>query len=246
MNSIKGIVFVFIITGLASCSALKNSVISAALNDSIFKLASNWESIKASTDLSSENISSWLPERGIRGKYEIARKDVGLQFMEQLVGHPVFLKGPHQEKIDFNSGSFGYYNPQFLEGLKPILGETLQNKLFVESTKTFYDTEIKQYLRTFFLSYSISANRSDIMETYLKHIAKGEHESFSGPSFYLQEAFRGFAESAEQSGYDVYEGFTCPGFWIRRSIDGTEGQFFDLLLLVLKTYDADFLEQQAG
>ncbi len=244
MTSNKGIILVFILIALASCSTMKNSVVSAAFSDRVLKLASHWDSIKTNTDLSSENISSWLPESGIRGKYEIARKQVSLNFMEQLVGHPVFLKGPHQEEVDFNSGSFGYYNPQFLERLKPILGEALQNKLFVENTRTLYDEELKQYLRTFFLSYNVAANRTDIMESYLKHIEHGDHKSFSGPSFYLQEAFRDFAESAEENGYNVYEGFTCPGFWIRRSIDGTESQFYNLLLLVMETYDADFLEQQ--
>lgn len=244
MTSNKGIILVFIFIALASCSTMKNRGVSAAFSDRLLKLASNWDSIKANTDLSSENISSWLPESGIRGKYEIARKQVSLNFMEQLVGQPVFLKGPHQEEVDFNSGSFGYYNPQFLERLKPILGEALQNKLFVENTRTLYDEELKQYLRTFFLSYNVAANRTDIMEAYLKHIEHGEHKSFSGPSFYLQEAFRDFAESAEENGYNVYEGFTCPGFWIRRSIDGTESQFYNLLLLVMETYDADFLEQQ--
>ena len=246
MTSNKGILLVCILTALASCSTMKNSVVSAAFSDRVLKLASNWDSIKATSDLSSENISSWLPESGIRGRYEVLKKQVSLKFMEELVGCRVFLKGPHQEEVDFNSGSFGYYNPVFLERLKPILGEVLQNKLFVENTRTLYDAELKQYLRTFFLSFNIAANRTDIMESYLKHIEHKEHKSFSGPSFYLQEAFRDFAESAEENGYDVYEGFTCPGFWIRRSIDGTEGQFYNLLLLVLKTYDADFLEQQAG
>ena len=244
MTPLKGIAIVFIFTFFSSFSTLKNSLISASFGESILSLASNWDNIKANTDLSPDNISSWLPQSGIRGKYEIARKHIGLKFMEQVTGHPVFLEGPHQEDIDFNSESFGHYNPRFLERLKPILREAIQNKLFVESTKTLYDAELKQYLRTFFLSYNISANRTDIMEGYLRLIAEGEHRSFSGPSFFLQEAFRAFAESAEESGYDVYEGFTCPGFWIRRSIDGTEGQFYNLLLLVMETYDTDFLKQQ--
>ena len=244
MTSIKEIAIVLIFTFFASCSTSKKSVNPVTFSESILAFASNWENIRANTDLSQENISSWLPERGIRGKYEIARKHIGLKFMEQVTGYPVFLEGPHREEIDFNSKTFGYYNPRFLENLIPIISEVMQNKIFTESTKVLYNSELKQYLRTFYLSYRVAANRTEIMEGYLNAIGGNQQGISAEPSMYLQESFRGFATSIEGLGYDVYEGFTCPGFWIRRSIDGTEGQFYNLLLLVMETYDNDFLKQQ--
>lgn len=65
----------------------------------------------------------------------------------------------------------------------------------------------------------------------------------SEPSEFIQESFRGFAESIEKEGYDVYEGFTCPGFWVRRSIDGTADEFYDLLILTMRTFDEGFLAE---
>lgn len=61
---------------------------------------------------------------------------------------------------------------------------------------------------------------------------------------FLQEFFRDFAESNESKGYDVYESFVCPGFWVRRSIDGTADEFFDLLKLTLRTFDPEFITAQ--
>jgi hypothetical protein len=65
-----------------------------------------------------------------------------------------------------------------------------------------------------------------------------------GPSYYLQESFRDFAEALEKDGYDVYEAFTCPGFWIRRSIDGTADEFYEVLKLTLQTFDPAFINAQ--
>ena len=37
---------------------------------------------------------------------------------------------------------------------------------------------------------------------------------------------------------DWYEAYTAPGFWIRRSIDGTDQQFFAMLTQVIDSFDA--------
>jgi hypothetical protein len=246
MKILNSILIFITCVSFISCAALKFNANTEDFNRTILSLTTNWNEIRSNTDLSPSNIFSGLPNRGVRGKYAIARNQIGIDFLEQTVGYPMFLKGPHKSAFDFRSEAFGYYNPDFLDGLKKILNKVIQNKSFVDGTQFFYDNECKRYLRTLFLAYDVAANRQDIMEGYKKAIAKNENSYLDNPSFYLQESFRAFAETAELSGYDVYESFTCPGFWVRRSIDGTESQFYELLTLMMKTYDNDFLELQSN
>ena len=103
-----------------------------------------------------------------------------------------------------------------------------------------YDSELKQYLRTYYISYDVGTNNNQVIDGYLSAI----NERNGGPSSFLQESFRGFAESSERNGYDVYEAFSCPGFWVRRSIDGTADEFHQLLTMIMKTFDEQFLEGQ--
>lgn len=46
-----------------------------SLSQAISKLALNWSEIESVTNLNHDVISSWLPERGIRGRYQIAKKN---------------------------------------------------------------------------------------------------------------------------------------------------------------------------
>ena len=239
-------VFIFLLI-LASCVASKTNNSKTTLSKSIASVVLNWDNILSDTDLSEENINSWLPNRGIRGRYELAKKYLSVRFMEEIIGEKVFLKGPHAEEIDFKSEEFGYYNPKFLKKLYDNLKSLYSNKEFIESTQALYDSRLKQYLRTFYLSYEIAVNNEEIISGYKKAIIDPSQGSYmnwiSGPSYYLQESFAGFAQSIEGKGYDIYEGFTCPGFWIRRSIDGTEKQFYELLVLTISYYDQEFLNE---
>ena len=36
---------------------------------------------------------------------------------------------------------------------------------------------------------------------------------------------------------DVYEAFTAPSFWVRRSIDGTDDEFIALLEMVVNHFE---------
>ena len=237
-------VFIFLLI-LASSFALKTDNSQITLSKSIASLVLNWDKIISDADLSPENINSWLPNRGIRGRYELAKKYLSVRFLEEIIGEKVFVNGPHAEEIDFKSEEFGYYNPKFLKKLYGNLKSLYSNKEFIESTQALYDSRLKQYLRTFYLSYEIAVNNEEIISGYKKAIIDPSQGSYmnwiSGPSYYLQGSFAGFAQSIEVKGYDVYEGSTCPGFWIRRSIDGTEKQFYELLVLTISYYDQEFL-----
>lgn len=212
---------------------------------------SNWDSIVSSLKLNNPYIE-YFSEVGVRGRYEVFKKYLSKSTLENIVGEKAFLNGPHSDDMDFNSiDKFGYYNPLFLTKLHQIVNVLFTNETFVNNTQVFYDKKFKQSLRACYLSYNIIANNKEYIDGYLDEISEPYKNSktygsffISGPSIYLQESFRDFADSIENDGYNVYEGFTFPGFWVRRSIDGTVDEFYDLMMLAFKTFDPEFVKTQ--
>lgn len=214
-------------------------------------LVADWSDMKAEARLDHQAIRSWLPDRGIRGRYQIAKSLISQSAIESVVGESIFLEGPHDNGVNFNCGKeFGRYNPEFLRKLHGILEDTSGNETFVVSVQGLYDSQLKRYLRTYYLSYEVAADNKEVMDGYLAAIDLEVRENTEGVmladgSNFLRKSFRGFAEAAEKSGYDGYEALSCPGFWVRRSIDGTADEFYGLLKLTLQTFDNEFLEEQA-
>jgi hypothetical protein len=56
----------------------------------------------------------------------------------------------------------------------------------------------------------------------------------------MQEYFRGLADQQLRQGYSWYEANTAAMFWLRRSMDKTDAEFFALLQLALQTLDPEF------
>lgn len=218
------------------------------LSEKINRTVADWQNMSATARLDYESISSWIPESGIRGRYQIAKQVLGKAVLESIIGEKAFLSGPHEQDVNYNSArEFGRYNPKFLTQLQKSLASLFSNRIFVDNAQALYDSELKQYLRTYYLAYEAGANKQEVMDGYMAILATEPREYagnvfLSEPSHFLQESFRDFAESIEQEGYDVYEGFTCPGFWVRRSIDGTADEFYGLLTLTINTFDPEFLQ----
>ncbi|GJM33843.1 MAG: hypothetical protein DHS20C18_28440 [Saprospiraceae bacterium] len=229
-----------------ACSPRLNPGISSlSLVEKLNAATSSWESITSQAPESYE--FTWIPDLGVRGRYQMAKSVLSKKMVEAIVGEKAFLSGPHTDEINYSSATaFGHYNPKFLTQLHKVLENTYHNKTFVAGFQSFYDQELKGYLRTFYLTYEAGINNEPTKTGYLSRIAQpveSRTDATDDPSFYLQEAFRSVADAIESQGYDWYEGATCPSFWLRRSIDGTADEFHDLLILTLKTFDRDFLKK---
>ncbi len=98
-----------------------------------------------------------------------------------------------------------------------------------------------------------------IKSKYLKLLNdKSESVPSNKLSYELQEDFRSLAdylatqnENASKNAFKReekenywYLANVSGGFWVRRSIDGTEKQFFDILTKLLEIYDAEWLNEQ--
>ena len=214
------------------------------LGKTVLSIASRWDELTLAP--LSEDCLSAVPEAGLRGKYAHLKHLIGIDILEKFAGCPVFVKGPHKGGLNLKSMTeYGHYNPAFLAYVQKELGAFRSSKSGIDGVKRIYDKYLKKLVRIYFLSFQYlqeSGTKESVIRTYAGMLrTSADCANFDcSPSFYLQEAFRFFAESREQEGYDIYEAFTAPGFWVRRSLDGTDKQFMELITMVLETWDPGF------
>ena len=198
-----------------------------------------WDLLAANYEPNRERDDTWL-NVGLRSKYAMAKNYASLSILEETFDEDVFLRGPHQGEMDFNSKtSFGYYNPQFITKVHDALDTALKNPVFKKVAAPFYKKYLSSMAHTYydaFLYIEQNPNiRNSLMEDYIMMVAQPDG-TVDGS---LQEHFRTFAEDLEKGiqKADVYEGFTAPSFWIRRSIDGTDDEFIKLLEMTVGHFE---------
>lgn len=215
-----------IVLGILLCAFsphVKHNIQATSLRALLNQISTKWNLWYEQTDLSYEAIDSWLPDRGVRGRYAVAKQVMSKTVIETLVGEQVFLGGPHMSEMDFAHGNFGQsfshsyagrYNPAFLAKLHEILESTLEDELFVFDFQSFYNKQLKRYLRTFYLAYHARTNKQ------------------------MEQVFQ---EQIQTNVLDFYEAPTCEAFWSRRTKNGTDDEFYELLILMMETFDPTYL-----
>ncbi len=212
----------------------------------VMEIGFMWDVLNQGFEPDMDRDATWL-DVGFRSKYAAVKKHASLEIIESTFGVPVFIRGPHDGEMNFKSTtSFGYYNPEFIAKLKSYTELALEHPMFKQVVKQTYD----QYLKSMALTYQeayrfINDNPSQLAELqtyYLLEIAKPEGSTEGS----LQEVFRDYADNgyfADEAGSkaysmknpnaDWYEAVTAPSFWLRRSIDGTAPQIYELLEMLI-------------
>lgn len=244
MRSLAKLHMVTAAIALISFSSVSDDSINAitGLSKRIRLASQNWKLfVSQGAQLPYHTHSTYLPELGIRGKYQSFKKVFQITFLEKLTKEKVFLKGPHRNgEINFNHPShFGHYNPKFLDKLKSILEKELANEIHVSLFQDCYDKNFKKLLRVFYMTRVLVSLQDDAGQKYsklLEQIKSGKKTE--NASFFLQEKFRPFTEVLKT--HNFYEVISCSSFWVRRSLDNTDDRFKILLDLVLKKMDPEF------
>jgi len=213
-----------------------------SIEPSIFKIMEVtylWDLLKSNYEPLRERDATWL-DVGLRSKYAMAKAYASLEIIEATFGHPIYLRGPHNGELNFNSTtSFGYYNPNFVQSINNSVAAALANPMFNKVGKQVYEKHLKSMGHTYLAAHQHlkenPAEREALVNDYLSMMAKPAG-TLNGS---LQERFIGFAEAAENgpNKSDVYEAFTAPAFWIRRHIDGTDDEFMALLEMVIYHFE---------
>jgi hypothetical protein len=213
-----------------------------AFKKAAINLVENWQT--AGPEFDYEKAETFLPELGIRGKYYLNKNTINLLSIAKIVGDPVFVSGPHNKEINFRSSEFGYYNPKFLQKLHALLSVLLRDKKFKEKSSSLYDKELQKYLQTMMHAYEHVIEDDDIKLRSMVNYLKFMELDPSSASYNMQEFFREFSDNSAANGYDWYELNSAASFWTRRAIDKNDKYFYDLLTLMIESYNRSFLERQ--
>jgi len=202
-----------------------------------------WDGLKKRADFSWEASGTTFPEIGVRGRYAILKPLLNPAILEKIFGEKVYRSGPHRgASIDYrNEEAFGRYNPAFLKKLYPALSSLSRNTALTKQVQGLYNREFRNILRVFYLAYPVAANQKDIQAQFLSilNTPLEKRESYAITSYFIKQ-FGGFASEMERRGFDGLEGYMAARFWVRRSVDGTADEFYQLLRLALRTFDPSF------
>lgn len=195
-------------------------------------------------NLSYKQIATYIPETGVRGRYAVLKPTIDISILERLIGEPVYVSGPHRSNVDFFSeNSFGYYNPAFLRKLKAYLQAASQSPALVKSLQPLYDREFQQLMRAFFETYQVGTGDLKLQMEFRQILQPSNRtqtkQQVQQPQQSMSELFYPYYA---QLGNDM-EKMTAFRFWVRRSVDGTAGEFYDMLLLTLQTFDGGYLQR---
>ncbi|MEN0046632.1 MAG: hypothetical protein AAF806_06220 [Bacteroidota bacterium] len=211
-----------------------NTILNYKMKES-FRL---WDTKTGQNDYAFYENSHTYIEEGLRYNYALLKHVASIGLLEQAIGEKVFLTGPHEEQLNFFSDdSFGYYNPAFWEKVKTVIAHSLENDgVFKQLGKYAYDQHLRKEAQLYFDSYRfIQENASMVDQVTKEYQAAMQDDRTAG--MLLQDSFRSFADSKEQLGEDWYVANTAPGFWVRRQLDGTAEEIFEILELVRNAYE---------
>ena len=205
-----------------------------------------WQNLdKTKKPCSDDTLSYFIEGRNLLNFYcHIKTNFIGYNKLSELVGLPVFIKGPHTEnQLNLNNKYyFGYYNPFFVTWLKNNLIPAAQEPAFRELTQPFFDKYVQKLARTFYLVHELLFDDPDYLKqeqsAYLELV---NHRQL--PYGYSLK-YKNFKNLSEK-GYLEFDIATAVSFWIRRIIDGTENEFFSGLKLLMTTYDSSFALKHA-
>jgi hypothetical protein len=206
-----------------------------------------------------------FPGGGMRTFYCYLRSKATLAGLEKAAPVPMFASGPHKPgKLDFASQkSFGHYNPDFVRWLGraavPRAGDS-----FRAATLPLYEAKVRPLARIYYVTYvKMHSNGGRWMEQEKRALGREmarPHESphqigagfyekyalFMNPAYFAHQRDEGYLmDHGFDGGWDCNLVKTAVGFWLRRSLDGTDELFFGDLKQLLAAYDADFLANPA-
>jgi hypothetical protein len=213
-----------------------------------------WRELPKTRDACGE--FDYFPEGGMRNFHCHLRTKISWAALQALAGVPVFLSGPHtQRHLELSSRtSFGHYNPEFVRWLGASFIPAASDPTFRAATQRVYDRYVRPLARASYVSHQkLHGNRAYLKSEasgLLRQLATGRSDAspYEKYFFFMNPKFLDHADQTSwlmdhgmDGGWDGNVVNTCVAFWIRRSIDGTDGEFFAALERLLATYDARFL-----
>lgn len=198
----------------------------------VMEVVTLWKLLSYDYQPNREKDGTWLKE-GFRSKYAMAKKYVSIDMLASTYGVPVFLQGPHKGDMNFNSNfAFGHYNPEFVSKVKADVKTVLANPFFRGLIKEAYINYFEGMALSYkdaYLHLNKDPKKLKRMSGSYLHQLRQKGGTSEGS---MQEIFRAYADSASGEA-NWHEAVTAPSFWLRRSIDGTAKEMFELLNMII-------------
>jgi len=256
IRSISACLAVMILSALIGClmagaGARKDVQVSPELDAAV---RAAWKGIGSSESRCGE--FDYFPGGGMRNFYCHAMNFIEYRRFAEIAGVPVFISGPHtKDSLVLDSRyNFGKYNPEFVARLGDILIPGERDGAFRAATQGIYDDSIRPLARIFFITYRKLMDNPGYLVQEKNDYANAMKTRTLEPYYYekyfsfvnCEYPYKGKNISDFKGpGFDgICDGNvvkTCVAFWIRRSMDGTDDEFYAGLEKLLKVYDGDFL-----
>jgi len=194
---------------------------------------------------------------GFRSLYANLRSLISYREFNALVPVDIFVSGPHtKNELNLDSESaFGHYNIEFVRWLQQNLVPAQHNEQLRKTTQPFYDSYFRDLTRTYYATHNSLHNSKLYFNTEKQWLIKNiENGSLGGAYYQRYEYLLDWQQDTRHSpkigrgGYRLVYEFDpnqvgpASAFWLRRAIDGTDSEFFELLKIILNTYDPYFMK----
>ena len=208
--------------------------------------------------------ATWGLNSGFRSKYLIANAVFNenlIIFLERIFDSKVFLSGPHEKGMNFNSSNeFGRYNPEFIKKLITSAEEILSNPFYLNLIRPIYKNHLEDMVITYQATSELFKIHKEYFGQYLNEAKKiylisletGNQDLLPKDNFAVQTVFGDWtfeSDVSEEAGIEIpdydydklnyYNYYTALNFWGRRNIDGTDKLFSELLELVIEKISDD-------
>lgn len=162
--------------------------------------------------------------------------------VEMIVGRPLYVSGPHfrGEINRFSQNEFGHYDPISIAMVNDAVSDALKTPALVQATQVLYNAKFRSTIYDYqeALRYweSNPAELERQKQGYLQRIA---NNTLPEGGYYLLE--NNLAEQLMNDYSTDYERqlglLSALRFWLRRSCDGSYGEFANMTQKVIQTYD---------
>ena len=173
----------------------------------------------------------FAPGTGIKNTFEHIRSLVSYSELQALLPFEIYTSGPHSRtELDLeNTQDFGRYNLQFVENLEVGLSSLVENEDWLRSVAPkLRDTGLIEKLERFAEMHEYIENNfpefENIRDIYADKVAEGTWPQ-GGHYQYLPNKLSG--EKYWYWGDDTYF------FWLRRDLDGTRIDFYNIVTTLL-------------
>ena len=163
-------------------------------------------------------------------------------------GMKPFLEGPHSaDKLDTRSRfTFGHYNPAFVRWMRDNLIPGADDDEFRWVVEPIYNRYFRDTARMYLLVYlKLQRDQGYVVREAAALVQKMENKTLNEYYPWEYSDFIGDQEIRRHFAGDFYWGNVtgcAVAFWLRRHIDGTDGEFFKGLKKLMLAHDPTFFE----